>query len=226
MEKVNVMKYYPVYLDVNSRKCLVVGGGSVGTRKILMLLRCGAKVTVISPMLTEELHLLAEKKIITWKSRPYEPDDMDDAFLVIGATDNDSLNQQIHADAKRLDKLCNIADRPESCNFILPSVVDKGDLIIAVSTSGKSPAYSKELKKCMEAYFGEEHAVFLKLMGAIRKKLLSRRMPASSHKPIFEKLVCAGLVDMIKRDDEIHINRILMEILGKGYDFKTLIRSG
>ena len=78
----------------------------------------------------------------------------------------------------------------------------------------------------MEAYFGEEHAVFLKLMGAIRRKRLSQSMPSPSHKPIFEKLVCAGLVDMIKQNDEILINRKLMEILGKGYDFKTLIQSG
>ncbi len=220
------MKYYPIYLDINNRNCLVVGGGSVGTRKVLMLLTCGARVTVISPALTEKLTMLAGKKNICWVNRPYEPADIDDAFLVIGATDDERLNQQIHRDAKRLDKLCNIADHPESCNFILPSVVDKGDLVIAVSTSGKSPAYSKKIKKCMEAHFGVEHAVFLTLMGAIRKSLLRQSMPSASHKPIFEKLVCAGLVDMIKQNDETLINRKLMEILGEGYDFKTLIQSG
>ena len=78
----------------------------------------------------------------------------------------------------------------------------------------------------MEAYFGEEHAVFLTLMGAIRKKRLHQGLPPASHKPIFEKLVCAGLVDMIKKNDETRINRKLTEILGKGYDFKTLIQSG
>ena len=80
--------------------------------------------------------------------------------------------------------------------------------------------------KILEAYFGEEHAVFLTLMGAIRKKRLRRSLPAASHKPIFEKLVCAGLVDMIKKNDALGINQKLMEILGKGYDFKTLIQSG
>lgn len=220
------MKYYPIYLDINNRKCLVVGGGSVGTRKVLMLLKCGARVTVNSPVLSEKLLMLAEKQTICWVSRPYEPADIEEAFLIIGATDDERLNQKIHEDAKRLDKLCNIADHPESCNFILPSVVDKGDLVIAVSTSGKSPAYSKKIRECMESHFGGEHAVFLTLMGAIRKNLLRQCKPPSSYKPIFEKLVCAGLVDMIKRNDESLINRKLMEILGEGYDFKTLIASG
>lgn len=219
------MKYYPIFLDVNNRSCLVVGGGSVGTRKALMLLRCGAEVTVVSPQATEKLQRLAETKSIFWKNRPYETKDIHDAFLVIGATDDDRLNRQIVQDAQQMRKLCNIVDNPESCNFIVPSVLEKGDLVIAVSTSGKSPAYAKEIKKRLDAHFGEEHAVFLKLMGAVRSRLLRESLPTVAHKPIFEKLIQAGLVDMIRRGEKMQIDHKLKEILGEGYDFNTLIQS-
>ncbi|MBU4185063.1 MAG: bifunctional precorrin-2 dehydrogenase/sirohydrochlorin ferrochelatase, partial [Proteobacteria bacterium] len=113
------MRYYPVSLDMQNRKCLVVGGGSVGARKVMTLLECGAIVTVVSPDVTGKLLDLAEKKMIELKKRPYEPSDIDGIFLVIGATDNEELNWQINKDAERQNKLCNIADRPEACNFIL-----------------------------------------------------------------------------------------------------------
>jgi len=122
----------------------VVGGGSVGTRKVMSLLDCGSMITVVSPVATEQLIDLAHHKSITLKERHYQTSDLTGVFLVIGATDNEKLNWRIHADAERLGKLCNIADRPEVCNFILPSVVNRGDMIIAISTSGASPAFAKK----------------------------------------------------------------------------------
>ena len=131
------MRYYPVNLDIKNRQCLVVGGGSVGTRKVITLLECGAIVRVVSPDLTDKLYELSEKKIINLQKRPYKSSDLDGMFLVIGATDDEELNWKINADAERQNKLCNIADRPEVCNFILPAIVQKDDLIIAISTSGQ-----------------------------------------------------------------------------------------
>ena len=220
------MRYYPVNLDIQNRKCLVVGGGSVGTRKVMTLLECGAVVTVVSSDVAEELLELAEKKMIELKRRPYESSDIDGMFLVIGATDNEELNWQINKDAEHQNKLCNIADRPEACNFILPSIVNRGNLVIAISTSGKSPAFAKKMRQDLEKEFGEEYDEFLQLMGAIRKKALSEKHEPEAHKHLFEQLINRGLVDMVRNNDEERINSLLLEIFGEGYRFEELMKAG
>lgn len=219
------MRYYPVNLDIQKQRCLVVGGGSVGTRKVMTLLECGAVVTVVSPVATRRLLELTEKGSITLKKRPYQPSDLDTMFLVIGATNNEELNLQISMDARRLNKLCNIADRPEACNFIIPSVINRGDLVIAISTSGKSPAFAKKLRKDLEKMFGEEYAEFLQFMGVIRKKLLSENHEPEAHKRLFEQLINSGLFEMISDRKREDINSLLFEILGKGYEFDELMTS-
>ena len=218
------MRYYPVNLDIQNRKCLVVGGGSVSTRKVMTLLECGAIITVVSPDVSEELLELAEKKMIELKKRHYEASDINGIFLVIGATDNEELNWQINKDAERQYKLCNIADRPEACNFILPSIVNRGNLVIAISTSGKSPAFAKKMRQDLEKEFGEEYDEFLQLMGAIRKKALSEKHEPEAHKHLFEQLINRGLVDMVRNHDEERINSLLLEIFGEGYRFEELIK--
>ena len=217
------MRYYPAYLDIKNRKCLVVGGGAVGARKVKMLLKCGASVTVISPVVSEQLKNLADSGAITLHRRSYRSSDLAGIFLVIGATDDDKLNRQISDDAKRLNLLCNIADRPQDCNFILPSIVSRGDLTISISTSGKSPALAKKLRKNLEDQFGEEYAVFLQLMGAIRKKLLHRSHEPEAHKELFEQLINSELVDMIRNNKTADINALLFKVLGNGYDYDDLI---
>ncbi len=140
------MRYYPVSLDIKNRKCLVVGGGGVGARKVMTLVDCGAKVTVVSPDVRGNLLELADRGLIILEKRPYRKTDLTGMFLVIGTTDDEELNRQISIDAEKLNMLCNIADRPKVCNFILPSIVNRGDLTISISTSGKSPALAKKLR--------------------------------------------------------------------------------
>lgn len=216
------MRYYPVNLDINKKSCLVVGGGPVGTRKVKMLLDCGATVTLVSPFVTEKLMNMAEEQKITWHKRSYESSDLDGTFLVIGATDDEALNLQISMDAEKQNKLCNIADRPEVCNFILPAIIHKDDLIIAISTSGQSPAFAKKLRKDLEKQFGGEYAVFLKMMGAIRKKLLSEKHEPEAHKPIFEKLIYSKLLEYIRSKDLKAIDTELYNLLGNGYRIEDL----
>ena len=217
------MRYYPVYLDIQNRNCLVIGGGAVGTRKVMTLLKCGARVTVVSLEVSEKLLKLADNGSIILEKRPYQASDIDNMFLIIGATDNEVLNRQIHGDAERLNKLCNIADRPEACNFILPSIVHRGDLMIAISTSGKSPAFAKKLRKDLEKEFGNEYAEFLTLMGEIRKKLLAEKHEPEAHKSLFEQLINKGLIEMIKDSNTEEINMLLFEILGDGYNYEALM---
>lgn len=217
------MRYYPICLDIQNRNCLVVGGGSVGTRKVITLLNCGADVTVVSPSASAHLQELANNGSVMIKNRTFRFSDLAGMFLVCSATDNQKLNRQIHAKAEDLGMLCNVADRPEVCNFILPSIVNRGDLIIAISTSGQSPAFAKKLRHDLENIFGNEYAEFLKLMGAVRKKLLSRDHRPEAHKHLFEQLINGGLVEMIKAHQYQDINALLFKILGKGYVFESLM---
>jgi precorrin-2 dehydrogenase/sirohydrochlorin ferrochelatase len=217
------MRYYPVHLDIQNRNCLVVGGGGVGTRKVVTLLNCGANVTVVSPEISEQLRELAESPSLTLKQRPYQSEDLEGMFLVIGATDDEMLNGQISRDAEQRCTLCNIADRPEKCNFILPSIVQRDDLVITISTSGRSPALAKKLRKSLEARFGEEYGVFLRLMGGIRKKLLSQSHEPEAHKPIFERLINSDLTVLIREGRTKEIDALLFDILGDGYRFDDLI---
>ena len=219
------MRYYPIHLDIQNTNCLVVGGGSVGTRKVITLLNCGARVTVVSPDISEQLRKLAVSPALTLQQRPYQTGDLADMFLVIGATDDETLNRQISRDAQQRSTLCNIADRPEICNFILPSIVQREDLVITISTSGRSPALAKKLRKSLEARFGEEYGVLLRLMGAIRKKLLNQSHEPEAHKPLFERLINSDLTALIKEGKTAEINTLLFDILGDGYRFEELVGS-
>jgi precorrin-2 dehydrogenase/sirohydrochlorin ferrochelatase len=217
------MKYYPVNLDIRNRKCLVVGGGAVGTRKVITLVKCGAIVTVVSPIISSELEALSTEGAIQIKQRKYRSSDLNSIFLVIGATSNERLNRQISENAEQKNLLCNIADVPKACNFILPAIVTRGDLIIAVSTSGNSPAFAKKLRKNLEKQFGEEYSLLLDLMGAIRKKLLAQAHEPEAHKHLFEQLLDAGLLGMIQREKKKDINTLLLKTLGKGYIIEELL---
>jgi precorrin-2 dehydrogenase/sirohydrochlorin ferrochelatase len=217
------MRYYPVCLDVKDRHCMVVGGGRVGTRKVKSLVDCGARVTVISPETTDTLDQLAARGAITLKRRTYRSSDMDDVFLVIGATDNEALNHRIHQDAEQRQRLCNIADQPRRCNFILPSIINQGDLIIAISTSGRSPAFARHLRRRLQDQFGPEYSRLLDLMGAIREKLLAGNHAPEAHKPLFEKLIESGLLEMITSDDHQAVDRLLADVLGPGFRYHEII---
>jgi len=219
------MRYYPVHIDINNRNCLVVGGGGVGTRKVKTLLDCGARVTVVSPEVSQQLRELAASGDIILEERSYQSEDLNAVFLVIGATDDEKLNQQISSDADRFNTLCNIADRPEVCNFILPSIVHRDDLVITISTSGKSPALAKKLRQALENQFGEEYATLLHLLGAIRKKLLQQAHEPEAHKPLFEQLINSDLSVMIQAGKTEEIDALLFDILGEGYNFEELMRS-
>ena len=217
------MRYYPAMLDINDRKCLVIGGGSVGLRKTKTLVECGAKVIVISLNADPELEAMAQKKIITLSRASYEANNLEGVFLVIGATDDEKLNAKISADANKKNILCNIADQPKVCNFILPSIVQQKDLVISISTSGKSPAFAKKLRKDLEKQFGPEYGIFLDLMGAIRKKLLAQAHAPEQHKPLFNQLIDGNLLNLLAKQDKENINKLLLDVLGPGFKLEELL---
>ncbi len=215
------MKYYPVFLDIKGKKCLVVGSGPVGMRKAMGLEKSGAKVTMISSNFAPDFDQL--KSCFTCREKEYESCDIQDMSLVFAATDSAKLNQQIKKDALDQNILCNVADAPEQSDFLLPSTVERGDLVLAISTSGTSPAMAKTIKQDLLETFGTEYEVFLCLMGQIRKKLLATGHNPDEHKKIFYTLIEKGILELIKAEDEIQINLILSDILGKKTNFKDLV---
>jgi precorrin-2 dehydrogenase / sirohydrochlorin ferrochelatase len=219
------MKYYPIYLDIKDRVCLVVGGGAVGARKALRLVKCGAKVKVISDRFAQVFET-KEYNGMVLESKAYDRCDLEGIFIVFAATDNSKMNMQIMNDAKACDTLCNIADSQDLSDFILPSVVDRGDLVLAVSTSGASPAMAKQIRQDLENQFGDEYAHFLLIMGQVRKKLLASQHAPEEHKAVFNTLIDNNLLKFVADNDEEQIDKILKDILGEGYTYKNLVSQG
>lgn len=217
------MRYYPVNLDIQAKDCLLVGAGTVGERKAKALLACGARLFVVSPEVTQWFKDTADVARIQVEYRKYDPEDLAGKFLVIGATADEVINRQISRDAASRGVLCNIVDRPESCSFVLPAVVRRGDLTVAISTSNKSPALAKRLRQKLEKEFGPEYARLLSLMGAIRHRLISENDPPEANKDKFEALLDADLLECFRKDRLEDIDHTLREVLGKEYNLQSLV---
>ncbi len=216
------MNYYPVGLDIRGKSSLVVGGGAVGGRKARTLAACGSLVTVISPEFTEKFRCLVPEKLTCLK-KEYQVEDLLEKFLVVAATGSKPLNRQIALDAKARNILCNCVDAPDISSFIVPAIVQRGDLIITISTSGTSPAYAKKLRRELEQQFGDEYARFLSLMGAIRQQLLEEGHAPEKHKSIFETLIQQDLFSLVADEDIFSIDRLLLDTLGSRYTFSNLV---
>lgn len=145
------MKHFPVFLSLSDKNCTVIGGGDVAERKVESLLNAGASVKLISPTLTDQLSYLVQEKQITYSNRTYQADDTHNAFLVIAATDNKTINREIAEQATEHNTLVNVVDDPSLCNFIVPSVLDRSPVTIAVSTGGASPVLARQLRMKLES---------------------------------------------------------------------------
>ena len=145
------MAYYPAFLNLRDRLALIIGGGEVAERKTASLLRCGARVHLVAKTLTASLEKWKKEGRIQYLGQVYRPSFMKEAFIVMAATDDPELNRKVSKDAEKRGLLINAVDQPEDCNFIVPSLVRRGDLTIAVSTSGRSPALAKKIRKEIEA---------------------------------------------------------------------------
>lgn len=206
------MKYYPIFWNITGKKCVVIGGGEVAERKVKRLLECGAKVYVVSNLLTEELSLMRDKNIIIHIAKEYSLEHIYGAALVIGATDDEKINAAISHDAQERGIPVNIVDDPQKCDFILPSLVEQGNLTIAVSTGGKSPALARYLRENLETTYGVEYGILTSILGQLRIKMEKN---SGIGKSWFEQLINAGLLDAIRCRDEKRVKEIVLKITGE-----------
>lgn len=163
---------YPVVLDLRERRALVVGGGPVGARKVEGLLVAGAEVTVVAPEAVAEI---ANDPDVRWHRREYRRGEVASYRVAITATDDPAVNRQVARDGEAANVFVNSADDPSNCAFILPSVVTRGDLQIAVSTNGRSPAMARWARRHLETLFTDVHARTLDLLSEVRDELRSTR---------------------------------------------------
>ena len=162
--------YYPVFLDLTGKRCVIVGGGQVAERKCRSLMKTRALITVIAPEITKRLRDYKNTGVIIHIGRDYRKGDITSAKIVISATGSRETNERVARDAESLHKLVNVVDTPDLCNFIVPSVFRRGTLSIAVSTGGVSPAFAKEIRKELEKIYGPELEGKLKAIGKMRDR--------------------------------------------------------
>ncbi len=183
------MSHYPLFLDISDQNAVVVGAGRVATRKIRSLLAAGATVTVVSPRAAGAIERLSRDHRIRWIRRRYRAADLHGARLVIAATDDEQVNQRVCAEANRRKLLVNCAAPPEAGNFIVPALVRKGRLMIAVSTGGASPALAKHLRRQLEEIISDSYSEVASKMEKVRKNVAGTMKSTRERRALYRRLV-------------------------------------
>lgn len=221
------MAYYPLFLELEGRKVVVVGGGAVAERKVISLLPYGAEVTVVSPRLTAALANLKGSGTIMHLQRAYADGDLRGAVLAIGAASDSAergkdVNRVVHCEALRLGIPVNVVDDPENSTFITPSIVKRGLITVGVSTSGASPTLARSIREGIECDLGWEYEIFADLLLAVRKKLLKNKGKNDIRERLNSTLAASPIPDWIRGGERGKINTYLRDLLGPGYSLSRL----
>lgn len=200
------MAHYPISVDLRNRRCVVVGGGTVAQRKVETLIEFGAAVAVVAPELTPRLRELASKGVIEHMAGMYEPANLDGAFLAVAATDDPETNKAVSAEAQRRGVLVNVVDRPDLCTFFVPAIVRQGELVISVSTSGRSPAMARRIREELEAGFGPQHGELAELLGDLRDEVKARYTDMTDRNRAYVRILDSDALDLLaagKKDEAV-----------------------
>ena len=179
---------FAMFVKLDARSCLVVGGGSLAESKIPGLLEAGARVGVVAPQANAAVSGWALAGKITWQQRSFEPADLEGRFLVIAATSSNAVNETVFREARRRGVLCNAVDDPERCDFYYPAVVRRGALQFAISTGGLSPALAQRLRRELEEQFGPEYAEWVEQLGRSRQQIFSRDLKPEDRRKLLHEL--------------------------------------
>lgn len=204
---------YPMMVDLVGRRCLVVGGGRVAERKVRLLLACGAAVRVVSPVVSAALDTLAESGAIRLSRRRVRAADLAGAFLVFAATDDPAVNARVAALARTSGGLVNVADDPAACAFHVPASFRRGDLTVAVSTGGGSPALAKRLRQRLEAAVGPEYDAFLSALRELRERARRQLADPRARQAIYRRAVESDLFECAVRGDRAAVQARIAALL-------------
>lgn len=192
------VSFYPVNLQIHDRLCIVVGGGSVAERKVKGLLEAGACVTVLSPEITPQLAELSKEKKITHVGRTYGEGDVKGFFIVICATNNELINRLVAEEASRLGVLVNVVDAPELGDFTMPFKITHGDLLLTISTGGKSPALAKMLGRELAQQYGPEYGTYLDLVALARTKMKKNMTLSKDREAFWRQTIDQDVINLLK----------------------------
>ena len=179
---------FPIFLKLEGRRCLVVGAGKVAEGKIRGLFDAGASVEVVAPFAVPQIQQWFGQGVLSWQQRVFEPRDLDHASIVIAATPSHEVNTQVFEEAQLRNVLCNSVDDPENCDFYYPAVVQRGDLQIAISTNGRSPALAQRLRQELEQQFGPEYETWLEELGVSRGQLFATNLDSEARRKLLHEL--------------------------------------
>ncbi len=188
---------YYILLDLKGRRCVVVGGGSIATRKVDALCRCEADVHIVAPRFCD---ILANRKDVTLHQKEYEKSDLAGATLSFACTDNHDLNHQIVADSREMRTLCNVVDDPEWCDFTVPAVLKRGPILIAVGTAGASPYLAGRIRDLIGGWLDRAYEPFARRLAALRPVIINRIGRIEFRKAIFQQLAGRESFDRFKRE--------------------------
>lgn len=192
----------PIFLKLADRPCLVVGAGAIASAKIAALLESGALVTAVAPRAAVDLQSLAAAQKISWLAREFQPRDLDGIFLVIAATSDSAVNRAVFLEAQSRNILCNAVDDPPHCDFYFPAVVRRGDLQIAISTSGQSPALAQQLRRELEGIFDESAGDWVRFLGELRREILAAHPPSDERKQLLIDLANSERAMLLRRESQ------------------------
>ncbi|MFQ6132372.1 MAG: bifunctional precorrin-2 dehydrogenase/sirohydrochlorin ferrochelatase [Armatimonadota bacterium] len=204
---------YPITLKVRGQKAVVVGGGPVAERKAAALVEAGAKVTVVAPEVCPALERRISGGECQHRWGNYEAHDLEGALLVIGATGDAEVNAQVAADARAAGILVNIVDQPHLCTFFVPASVCRGDLTIAVSTAGKSPALARKLREELEALYGPGYAAFLNLLGDLRPQVRARIEDQQARRAVWEDILASDALGLMAEGEPEQARQVAEKII-------------
>jgi len=200
------MRYLPILIDLVGRPCLVVGAGAIAARKVETLLGAGARVTVVAPRIGAEVEEIAERTTaVVVERRGYRASDLDGMAVAFAATDDPSLHDRIVCDARAASVWLNAVDEPERCSFIMPAILDRDPLVVAVSTSGASPAIARRVRDDIDATLGPEYAAAVTRLADLRERFA----PGRARQQAFVRLVDDGLLEALRGGDEARVAALI-----------------
>lgn len=218
------MAFYPINLNISGQLCVVIGGGTVATRKISSLLLCDARVRVISPELSAGLKPFLDNHNLEWIPRPYMGGDLQGATLAFALTDNPEVQRQIATEAHELEIPINIGDNPEACTFQTAATVRRGDLLISISTGGGSPALAATIRRELELHYGPEYGDLVKLLCLIRQLTVGQRSSQEKQKLLLERILQTNIMALLKKKEWQLLHEKLLEILPQTINVNSLIQ--
>jgi siroheme synthase-like protein len=205
------MRTHPVFLCLEGRPCIAIGGDAAIEGKVEACRRAGAAVTVVAPELTPGLEALAATGAIRWHARDYRPGDLRGAVLAYASTRDPERIDLLRAEADRERVLLNVIDVPAACSFLSPAIVERGALQVAIGTGGASPLLAARLRRALETELGPEYAPLVDILGAVRRSLTD----APERAEILAALLDSPLLDLLRRGDRAAVEQLLVQVAGE-----------